>query len=251
MSRKLCNRCQRPEKACICAFTSEVENVIKVIVLQHPQEVKQTKGTISLLKNSLTRCEVIIGEYFSEISMEQKAEKKTKVNNNAKSNIAQSEQADTQAADAFTASRRLKELLENNHCLLLYPGEQAKVIEPDLVASLTRTQTTESIRKKTLCLIVLDGTWKKAYRMFMLSPMLQALTQVTLPESIASAGRYQIRKVTKKNALSSLEACCYALMLIENQGQLEAILDKSKSQNYQKLLAKFDDFNQFQLGFVP
>jgi DTW domain-containing protein YfiP len=85
----------------------------------------------------------------------------------------------------------------------------------------------------------------------MLSPMLQALTQVTLPESIASAGRYQIRKVTKKNALSSLEACCYALMLIENQGHLEAILDKSKSQSYQKLLAKFDDFNQFQLGFVP
>ncbi|MGB0937387.1 MAG: tRNA-uridine aminocarboxypropyltransferase [Colwellia sp.] len=244
MSRKLCNRCQRPEKACICAFTSEVENAIKVIVLQHPQEVKQSKGTISLLNNSLTHCEVIVGEYFSESALDKKMDKKIDEATEEK---------------ALTATTRLKELIENNHCLLLYPGEQAKTLEPSFVTSLNTStnpslnpsQTSKSDNKKELCLIVLDGTWKKAYRMFMLSPMLQTLTQVTLPESIACAGRYQIRKVAKKNALSSLEACCYALMLLENQGQLEAVLDKNKSKSYQKLLGKFDDFNQFQLGFVP
>jgi DTW domain-containing protein YfiP len=88
-------------------------------------------------------------------------------------------------------------------------------------------------------LILLDGTWKKAYKMFKLSKNLCGLPQISLPEALASAGQYHIRKVAKKNALSSLEACCYALELFE------------KNDKYQQLIDKFVEFNAFQLSFRP
>ncbi len=44
-----------------------------------------------------------------------------------------------------------------------------------------------------ICLVILDGTWKKAYRMLMLSTNLHQLTAITLPAntkgSIASVKR--------------------------------------------------------------
>ncbi|MDX2369037.1 MAG: DTW domain-containing protein, partial [Colwellia sp.] len=113
-------------------------------------------------------------------------------------------------------------------------------------------------------LIILDGTWKKAYRMFMLSPNLQALKQVCLPDALANSGQYLIRKVAKKNALSSLEACCFALALLDNElrenkldeNQLgDSILNNMKQSVdcglYQNLLKKFTEFNKFQLSFRP
>jgi DTW domain-containing protein YfiP len=228
MSRTLCKQCHRPEKACICAFTIEVDNPIKVIVLQHPQEVKQTKGTVSMLAKSLMDCEVIVGDYFSE-------------------EIGQSEKQ-------REAMESLKLILQSHRCLLLYPTEKALVIDSIFVENLAKTSDAKIdklVEPKPLCLIILDGTWKKAYKMFMLSPVLQNLMQVTLPESVASSGKYHIRKVAKKNALSSLEACCFALMLLESDGKTDALNDINKSTQYQQLLSKFDEFNRFQLGFVP
>ena len=105
---------------------------------------------------------------------------------------------------------------------------------------------------------------EKAYRMFMLSSNLQKLEQVCLPDELANSGQYLIRKVAKRNALSSLEACCFALALIE--GELtEAELVEKKSEEtesistsqavncglYQNLLDNFAQFNQFQLSFRP
>ena len=110
---------------------------------------------------------------------------------------------------------------------------------------------------KELCLIILDGTWKKAYRMFALSENLQSLPQVCLPESLANSGEYVIRKVAKKNALSSLEACCYALALLERNpvsyidSNIVPNVEHLDLHRYQPLLNKFSQFNQFQLSFRP
>jgi DTW domain-containing protein YfiP len=70
----------------------------------------------------------------------------------------------------------------------------------------------------------------------MLSKNLQLINHIALPENLV--GRYEIRKTNKKNALSTLEACCYALEILE-----------SSPNKYQGLLEKFVEFNQFQLSF--
>tara|TARA_R110002050_G_scaffold179866_1_gene313420 strand:+ start:5629 stop:6279 length:651 start_codon:yes stop_codon:yes gene_type:complete len=214
MARDLCLQCQRPIIACICSFIFKTENKIKVLVLQHPSEVAQTKGTVALLQRSLKHCQVIIGENFTEHD-------------------------------------ELNLILSHYQALLLYPSKDADTLTIDYIIPNTSVNT-----KKPLLLIIIDGTWKKAYRMFMLSKNLHSLTQVCLPESIANTGQYLIRKVAKKNALSSLEATCYALALLEGELSISFLsidLDESKhcidAKRYQPLLNKFSQFNQFQLSF--
>lgn len=208
MARHLCLQCQRPIGACICAFIIKTNNKIPVLVLQHPSEVKQSKGTVALLQRSLNTCQVLIGEDFSQ-------------------NI------------------ELTQLLALHQARLLYPGEHAQ--ELTFTINNAEDECTEKVEEKPPLLIILDGTWKKAYRMFMLSKNLHSLTQVCLPDILANNGQYLIRKVAKKNALSSLEATCYALALLENE------LDDKKHLIdcgcYQPLLNKFAQFNQFQLSF--
>ena len=218
MARDLCLQCQRPTKGCICSFICDIDNKTAVLVLQHPSEVQQTKGTVTLLQRSLNSCQVLVGENFSE-------------------------------------NTEFNQILARYHPLLLYPSEQAQDLS--LVMSQHKQECTEIKQDKPLLLIILDGTWKKAYRMFMLSKILHSLIQVCLPEYLANNGQYLIRKIAKKNALSSLEATCYALSLLENElnynpqnitamGKEKQIIDCGC---YQPLLKKFAQFNQFQLSF--
>jgi len=202
MSRTLCSQCHRPEKACICAFSVKTDNHIHVVVLQHPSEVKQSKGTVALLQQSLENCQVIIGESFDD-------------------------------------NDSLNTLLSHYgvQIALLYPSEDAQVID------FTAQQASGSFERESLmdpntikCIVILDGTWKKSYRMFMLNPSLHDIKHLILPEGIESL--YNIRKTKKNNALSSLEACCHALARLEN--------DQKK---YQPLLSNFVKFNQFQQSF--
>lgn len=216
MSRALCQQCQRPTIACICNFICKIDNRTSVLVLQHPSEVKQTKGTVALLSRSLSNCQVIVGEDFSQHD-------------------------------------ELNNILARHQALLLYPSAQAQVLSSGKKLDKTNINGNEKNQLPKL-LIILDGTWKKAYRMFMLSQNLQALEQVCLPDKLANSGQYLIRKVAKENALSSLEACCFALALLENELD-EKELNKSELPTnyglYQGLLSKFVEFNQFQLSFRP
>lgn len=218
MARSLCLHCQRPATACICAFISKTNNKTSVLVLQHPSEVKQSKGTVALLQRSLTDCQVLIGEDFTE-------------------NV------------------ELIDSLSQHQALLLYPGENAQDLP--ILAKEIENKDSKKNNSKPLLLIILDGTWKKAYRMYMLSKNLHLLPQVCLPDFLANNGQYLIRKVAKKNALSSLEATCYALALIEGELHLSGT-EKNSIDNemhvidcgcYQPLLTKFSLFNQFHLSF--
>lgn len=217
MARNLCLQCQRPTNACICAFVCEINNKTPVLVLQHPSEVKQAKGTVALLQRSLIACQVLVGEDFSE-------------------------------------NTELNKILEQHQALLLYPSEQAQVLS--LTANTIENHSVERLENKPRLLIILDGTWRKAYRMFMLSTNLQALNQVCLPDTLANNGQYLIRKVAKKNALSSLEATCYALALLDGEIIDSELLDYTYENDkkidcgaYQTLLNKFAQFNHFQLSF--
>ncbi len=62
--RPQCARCARPLAACLCACVRAVDNEVEVLVLQHPQEQGQAKGTATLLTLSLRRCQLRVGEQF-------------------------------------------------------------------------------------------------------------------------------------------------------------------------------------------
>jgi len=172
---------------------TNIKNQMNVIVLQHFNEVSQTKGSLTLLANSLEHCTVIIGENFSD-------------------------------------NKELNQLLirYKNNAYLLYPHQHSQTLNDD---------KNNVIDFKNSCLIILDGTWRKAYRMFMLSKNLHPLQKVELPNGYKSF--YDVRKTTVTNGLSTLEACCYALEIIERDNK-----------KYQKLITNFKLFNDFLLSYT-
>lgn len=188
MKRAVCGKCARPEKTCICHLMCNIRNEVVVVVLQHKSEQKQSKGTVPLIKGSLSKCALFVGE-------------------------------------DFTSNKELAALLaeHQNTTALLYPGEKASAIN-------------SKVHRDISCIIVLDGTWKKAFRLYITNPFLQEFPQVTL--SGTYTGLYQIRKTDKENALSTLEATSYAL------GELEGDQEK-----YQPLISRFVDFNQLLMSF--
>ena len=62
--RLLCARCDRPINTCICTWITPTANEARVLILQHPLEVKQAKGSARLLQLSLQQADLRVGETF-------------------------------------------------------------------------------------------------------------------------------------------------------------------------------------------
>lgn len=103
----------------------------------------------------------------------------------------------------FSNDLKLNTLLcdPKNECALLYPKEDAIVLDSDV-----------SEREFTH-LILLDGTWRKAKKIFLLSKNLQNLPAIKLAPITTS--NYRIRKAPSDQSLSTLEACTEALRYLE------------------------------------
>ena len=63
-ARLVCASCQRPQSHCICRWVRPVENQVELLLLQHPLEQHQAKGTAGLLLLSLARHHCLVGEQF-------------------------------------------------------------------------------------------------------------------------------------------------------------------------------------------
>ena len=55
--RARCPRCDRPLITCLCAWVRPTANQVRVALWQHPDEVRQAKGSATLLALSLQSCE--------------------------------------------------------------------------------------------------------------------------------------------------------------------------------------------------
>lgn len=112
----------------------------------------------------------------------------------------------------FSNDLRLNNLLSepNNSCALLYPGVDAIVLN------------SSEARKKITHLILLDGTWRKAKKIFLLSKNLHALPSIKL--ATTETTDYRIRKAPNDQSLSTLEAATAALAFIEPELDTSAAL---------------------------
>lgn len=185
--RAQCLRCLRPAAACICGWIRPTPNAVDVLILQHPLEARQTKGSAKLLALSLARCTLVVGETLDEAAL-----------------------------DAL-----LSRPTSSGHPpinMLLYPeGPFMAAATPDREEALS-SHDAEGHPPSALRLIALDGTWRKSLKMLHLHPRLRALPRLSLNDTWPS--RYLIRKAPRAGQLSTLEAVCAAL------GRLEADEDR-------------------------
>ncbi|QXC37092.1 tRNA-uridine aminocarboxypropyltransferase [Aeromonas jandaei] len=178
---RYCTRCTRALKACLCEYIVPLENRTPLYILQHPYEVAHPKGTAVLLAASLQQAEIRVGEDFS-------------------------------------GDRWLNDLLADPslRCYLLWPDEEA--ISP---ADLREQMASASSGATAVAFILLDGTWRKAFRMLQSNPALARLPRIGLG---AIAGQYAIRKKPFPDALSTIEAGYHLLSQWEGEPERYAPL---------------------------
>ena len=179
--RPACARCLRPLPTCLCTAVRTITPAVQVLILMHPLEQHQAKGTGHLLHLCLPGSRLAVGEAF------------------APEPLAQWLQAPWFAADR-QAPRR---------AVLLYPPTPPDApcpAPPPLPQDWLATP-------ERLRLVVLDGTWRKSRKLLWLNPALQALPRLALHDVPAS--RYSIRKAHAPHQLSTLEATQLALQRLE------------------------------------
>ena len=66
MSRAFCYQCHRAKVACLCGRIEKQPNEIQIIVLQHPDEVNNPKGTGIIAELGLQQYQKWIAEDFSQ-----------------------------------------------------------------------------------------------------------------------------------------------------------------------------------------
>lgn len=87
---------------------------------------------------------------------------------------------------------------------VLFPSPESKVL----------SEVTKPALKKIQTLILIDGTWRKAKKMWQLNPWLWPLVVSRLEADTKS--RYRIRKGSVAGGLSTLEAAAFALEILED-----------------------------------
>nr|WP_237732868.1 tRNA-uridine aminocarboxypropyltransferase [Shewanella schlegeliana] len=103
---------------------------------------------------------------------------------------------------------------------LVYPS--------DTSVSANETQVEEEV-----ILLFLDGTWRKAYKLLQLNPWLQAYPALHL--DLDSASNYTIRKASRSDSLSTLEAVAMMLKAIDEKQNIAPLTNALSAMVEQRL----------------
>ncbi len=186
--RTRCVCCLRPQSSCICPWVVPVIHAVEVLVLQHPLEVNQAKGSARLLHMSLPNSRMVTGEVFAPQELQ--------------ALLTAPFQPGAGASQPKTT-------------VLLYP--QTPHDRSLGIAAPPALEPAVLCDPAQLRLVVLDGTWRKSRKMLYLNPLLQQLPRLSLCDLPAS--NYRIRKAHRPDQLSTLEATCAALAQLGNDPQ--------------------------------
>lgn len=68
MSRIQCERCLRPQAHCLCPLIPSLGSRTRVVLLQHPSEVRHALNTAKLAALGLVNAELRVGEVFADLA---------------------------------------------------------------------------------------------------------------------------------------------------------------------------------------
>lgn len=117
----------------------------------------------------------------------------------------------------FSAHIKLNQLLADDQyvSMLLYPSQESSLLSAETLNQLNPSN-------KKIRLILIDGTWKKAYKIWQLSTNLHGLTHIALPNDVV--GNYRIRKSPTEQHLSTVEAGFHALGIIDPENDFSPLM---------------------------
>ncbi|MGI0115875.1 tRNA-uridine aminocarboxypropyltransferase [Zooshikella sp. RANM57] len=123
--------------------------------------------------------------------------------------------------ECFSNHKPFEQMLKQP-CVILFPNDRAITVHEFQHDYLQGTDI------QSWNLIVIDGTWKKAKKIWYLNPQLHTLPSIVLSQCEPSA--YRIRKIPNSTYLSTVEAAVMALReLVNDQTILESPLAAFKA----------------------
>lgn len=203
--RQICINCFRPSTFCYCPIGAKIDTRITFAILIHPIEVKRRIATGRMAHLCLANSLLIKGEDFSD-------------------------------------DERVNSLINDpqNHCLMLYPGNNAIDLSDPNAPSLDERVFPD--RKKTV-LFVIDGTWRTARKTVRLSQNLRKLPTICFTPK--SPSRFRVRRQPAPGCYSTIEAIHHILDLL-----WEPQNEDSRVPPHDLLLATFDRMVAQQLKFT-
>ncbi|MEZ8823408.1 tRNA-uridine aminocarboxypropyltransferase [Vibrio amylolyticus] len=204
---RYCSQCGKSHKACICRWIESLSSNVELIILQHATESNRPMGTAKILTLSLDNSYCFVGEDFSQHST---------------LNALLSDSA---------YSHFIMYPCEHSQCVSSLVLNESEVMERELNGK------EEALKSQKIRIILLDGTWKKAYKMWQLSENLHSLPMIHLPKELK--GNYRIRKAPTDNSLSTVEAGYHVLSILQPE------LD------FSPLQTAFNNMIQFYIDQMP
>lgn len=187
-ARSCCRKCLYPLATCVCSDVAVVPCNSVIDIVQHFSEVKAAKNTARLIPLCIPSAKIWVGDT---------------------------------AEDFVTLETSLKN--ETRKILVLYPGFNSKnintlkEIHTDKTLPIANHESVSAYR-----LILIDGTWKKSYRLWMNNPWLRDYQAVHIDDCLSS---YHIRKAPQSTYLSTIEALSFSLKVLEPELDVESLND--------------------------
>ncbi|WP_081585841.1 tRNA-uridine aminocarboxypropyltransferase [Brumicola pallidula] len=167
----MCNKCEYPLKTCVCSAVNQIENKIEVIILQDKNEVNNAKNTARLVALCLTDISIIKSDDTTRL---------TQLQNSC--------------------------LSDPRSFALFFPCNNSHAFEHHFPNLQNNNLGTSTAVKH---LLFIDGTWRKAKRLYLSHEWLQSLPSFHFNEPLE--GMYRIRKTSINNGISTLEAVAYVV----------------------------------------
>lgn len=142
------------------------------------------------------------------------------------------EKIDVFVGEDFTGNIELQQKLAAKNSLLLYPQENA-VLPQQLVEQINNNGL---FTLSDYQLIVIDGSWKKVFKILKLNPFLSELPAIGI--DAVNESDYRIRKSSRSDSLSTLEA-------------IHAVLTAVEGDKFEGLLSSFQAMIDFQINSMP
>lgn len=184
MHAESCPNCLKPEHLCVCEAVEPIDNAVFLLILQHPQEKRETLGTAQIAHLQFRNSAVKVGLSWSNLK------------------------------------RILGREVDYKRWGVLYLGPvkaDGKGAKPE-IAVVDKAGTPQKDSDMVLAdlegVIVLDGTWSQAKTLWWRNPWLLKCRRIVLHPQFRSLYG-QARKEPRRESVSSLEAGAFLLSRLE------------------------------------
>ena len=172
------------KKNCLCSDIVTVESRVKLVILQHPDERTHPLGTAKIVELAIPGTQLWVEKDFSQHQPLQDIVDATHSN------------------DSITT-------------LLLFPSPNAIDANHWSNENLSTDPVDRQNQLNNLTIIILDGTWRKARKIYHSTPCLQSLPSLSLATDQPSD--YTLRKSKHQDQLSTLESIVHLLNTLDSE----------------------------------